>query len=282
MRKAPIFLSLAGLVGLGTSLGFAEPALNCSVGYSQCTSGALQCQAQLQECQDGPAIPDPKGNKPGEPLSQQHPGHPLPPLNEEYSSKPKMVNGQVAKNAKGETIMVASNGVEWAWNGKYNTYVSPQSKPGNVIIYNIPQGDPYAPYAKVDGQSIKVSSPQYAAAITAAAAKEKADQAQKQAAAAQQKKDYIDNAKKPGGILQRGGTTVTKEDVDVPSRGSKPTGSSSTANKSSAAPKPVAATSSTAKKPVVAAPAAPPSKATVTTVRNQVTGHQGSAAYHAQ
>lgn len=285
MRKILIFLlglaSLAAVTGLSISPSVAKPALDCSISYSQCNQNCagsgcfIKCQAALQQCQgNGPAISSPKSNKQGSPSTADHPGtHPPPPPLNEESSKPKMVNGQVVKNANGDTIMVTKSGREWAWNGKYNTYVSPASKPGNIISYSIPQGDPNAPYAKVDGKSIQVSSPQYPAALAAVQAKQNAAEAAQKAAAEKAQADLIKGAKAPGGVLQRGGTPIIKEDVDVPSRpGTQPVAMKPVSPKKPAPPK----------KPVATVNPAVSTPASVTTTRNQVTGHQGSSAYHAQ
>jgi hypothetical protein len=176
-----------------------------------------------------------------------------------------------SRTASGGTLMVTPDGKQWVWNGKYNTVATLETKDGHIAEYQlIMQGDPAVTSTHiVNGKRLNDADPNYMAEADAAAAKMKAGQqankAGVQKATNQQSKDYIDSAKDPGGVLQRGGTKVLKEDVDVPpSHGKSGTGSTATsagASANVATPHPVSpplAADDRKKKPAASVPVSPP------------------------
>ncbi len=187
--------------------------------------------------------------------------------------------------------MVTPDGKEWSWNGRYNTVATMETRDGYIAGYVlIMQGDPVVTSTHiVNGKRLNDADPNYMAEADAGLAKMKAEkQAKKdeaQKTASQQSKDYIDSAKGRGGILERGGNAIQKEDVDASPSRKKSGASATTANVDAtgnpAAPRPVnppatADAGALKKKPTTASTPAlpPPAAASVGRAQNGSAGLQ--------
>jgi len=283
MRKSVIVTLVAASLGAFTQSASAKP--NCATKWAECyrtaeqvrkDSGDKEAKRVEARCEDLVAICEITG-KWGDLPGKFEPG-----AGTKNSEGGKSTGGGGSKpkpgahrTADGGIIMVTPEGREWVWNGKYNL-VARYERNGVIGEYHsVMQGDPDANWRKVNGKNIQESDPRYMAEADAAAAKLKAEQDAKNAAAqkaaSKQTKETIAAAKDPNGILKRGGTKITKEDVDDPrgasgQNGANSNASNAAANAHSSVANPVSATAGSAiikfkppaSAPVTASPVAAP------------------------